>query len=189
MTSLDVLPHATNEFDRRVRLVAPDQWTQPSGLGEWTVRDLVDHVVGGNRMATVLLAGGTRDEAKAAFGLSREDTDLPAAFAESARAQADAFAAAGDMTAIVHHPMGDMPASQLLDFRLTDLVVHAWDLAQATGGDEALDAEAVAAVWELLQPFAPFIGQVGVFGEGPSGSVPDDAPLQERMLDFTGRRP
>ena len=188
MTSLDVLPHATNEFDRRVRLVATDQWTQPSGLGEWTVRDLVDHVVGGNRMATVLLAGGTRDEAKAAFGLSREDTDLPAAFAESARAQADAFAV-GDMTAIVHHPMGDMPASQLLDFRLTDLVVHAWDLAQATGGDEALDAEAVAAVWELLQPFAPFIGQVGVFGEGPSGSVPDDAPLQERMLDFTGRRP
>jgi hypothetical protein len=36
---------------------------------------------------------------------------------------------------------------------------------------------------------APIIGQIGIFGEGPSGTVGEDAPLQERLLDLTGRRP
>jgi hypothetical protein len=40
-----------------------------------------------------------------------------------------------------------------------------------------------------MQPMAPFIGQTGVFGSGPSGDVAADAPLQQRLLDFTGRRP
>ena len=31
--------------------------------------------------------------------------------------------------------------------------------------------------------------QTGVFGAGPSGKVGDDAPLQVRLLDLTGRRP
>jgi hypothetical protein len=36
---------------------------------------------------------------------------------------------------------------------------------------------------------AAMIGHVGVFGEGPSGNVPETAPLQTRLLDLTGRRP
>jgi hypothetical protein len=35
---------------------------------------------------------------------------------------------------------------------------------------------------------APFIGEVGMFGTGPSGFFNDDAPLQLRLLDLTGRR-
>ena len=36
---------------------------------------------------------------------------------------------------------------------------------------------------------APIIGDIGVFGTGPSGTVADDAPLQQRLLDLSGRRP
>ena len=36
---------------------------------------------------------------------------------------------------------------------------------------------------------APFIAEIGVFGSGPSGTVAEDAPLQQRLLDLTGRRP
>ena len=38
-------------------------------------------------------------------------------------------------------------------------------------------------------PMAPFIGEVGVFGSGPSGTVGDDATVKIRLLDLTGRRP
>lgn len=44
-------------------------------MGDWTVRDLVDHVVGGNRMATVLLAEGTSEESMAVFADSHTDLD------------------------------------------------------------------------------------------------------------------
>ena len=44
-------------------------------------------------------------------------------------------------------------------------------------------------VWTQLAPMTPFIAQTGVFGAGPSGEVGQDAPLQVRLLDLTGRRP
>lgn len=82
-----------------------------------------------------------------------------------------------------------MPGSQLLNFRAGDLILHSWDLARAIGVDETLADGPVAYVWEALQPMAPIIGQIGQFGTGPSGDVGEDAPLQQRLLDLTGRRP
>ena len=52
-----------------------------------------------------------------------------------------------------------------------------------------IDPALAAFVLEGMLPMAPMMGQVGVFGEGPSGTVDDDAPAQERLLDLTGRRP
>jgi hypothetical protein len=34
---------------------------------------------------------------------------------------------------------------------------------------------------------APHIRQIGVFGTGPSGTIPKEAPLQQRLLDLAGR--
>ena len=90
---------------------------------------------------------------------------------------------------VCQHPAGDMPGAQLRNFRIGDLLVHQWDLARATGGDEALDADVVQLVWDDISPMAPVIAQLGVFGDGPSGTVPADAPLHVRLLDLMGRRP
>jgi uncharacterized protein (TIGR03086 family) len=84
--------------------------------------------------------------------------------------------------------MGDVPAAQLLGYRVTDLTLHGWDLARAVGGDESIDAELAEFVLAGLLPMAPVIAKIGVFGDGPSGSVGDDAPVQVRLLDFSGRR-
>ena len=40
-----------------------------------------------------------------------------------------------------------------------------------------------------MSPMAGFIGKSGFFGSGPSGEVGEDAPLQSRLLDLSGRRP
>ncbi len=82
-----------------------------------------------------------------------------------------------------------MPAAQLRSLRISDLLVHQWDLARAIGANETLDPDVVQIVWDDISPMAPVIAQLGVFGNGPSGAVPDDAPLQERLLDLLGRRP
>jgi hypothetical protein len=74
-------------------------------------------------------------------------------------------------------------------FRTSDYLLHSWDLARATRGDEQLHEGLVAATWDGMQPMAPFIAETGIFGDGPSGTVGEDAPLQQRLLDFTGRRP
>ncbi len=72
-------------------------------------------------------------------------------------------------------------------FLSSDLVVHGWDLARATGQDETIDpaeAERVLADAQSLPPEAFRSAMVA----GPEVPVPADADLQTRVLGFYGRR-
>lgn len=189
MDALQALDAAAEGFARRLRTVTPDQMGAPTPCEGWDVRTLLTHVVGGNRMAVAMVDGASQEEAMEVAGATELGDDPLAAFEASARAQSDALGRPGVLEAIVHHPAGDVPGAVLLGFRIGDLTVHGWDLARAVGADEDLDPEVLEVVWGDLQPMLPIIGQVGVFGTGPSGDVADDAPLQARVLDAMGRRP
>ena len=190
MDRLEALDRARTEFDKRVRAVRPDQWEASTPCEGWTVRDLVHHVVGANRMTVLLLDGRPADEATMGMvGEAVLGDDPVAAFAESADAQQAAFREPGAEERTCHHPIGDIPGEMLLGFRIADLTLHAWDLARAIGADEELDAELVGVLWERMEPMAGTIGTMGLFGTGPSGDVEADAPLQARLLDLSGRRP
>lgn len=183
------LDRAAAEFTARLQLLTDPDWPRPTPCTELDVRALCGHVVGGNLMAARLFAGA--DAAASLDGL-RTDVlgDRPAeAFDASQHALVDAAHVPGALDGIVHHPMGDIPATRLLEFRITDLALHAWDLARAIGAPEALAPELVELLWAQISPMAPMIDQIGIFGTGPSGTVGEDAPLQTRLLDLTGRRP
>ncbi|MCU0268248.1 MAG: TIGR03086 family metal-binding protein [Acidimicrobiales bacterium] len=189
MESLEALRRATAEFDRRLSSVTDGQWDAPTPCDDWTVRQLVSHVVGGNAMAVELLGGASSEQALPFLGGLPLGDDPLATFRAGAEAQLAAFASPGALERTCHHPMGDLPGAEVAGFRVGDLTLHSWDLARAIGADEDLDAELVAAVYARLEPMAPMLDQVGVFGEGPSGAVGADAPLQRRLLDLAGRRP
>jgi uncharacterized protein (TIGR03086 family) len=189
MEPFDALDQARQEFEPRLSAVKPEHWDNATPCVDWNVRHLVSHVVSGNRMAKVLLEGGTKDEALATFSDDPLGDDAMAAFIDSADAQAAAFRKPGALNGTVDHPIGEVPASMLLGFRTGDLAIHAWDLARGTGADDQLNAELVEFLWSGLSPLAPVIGRSGAFGSGPSGAVGEDAPLQIRLLDMLGRRP
>lgn len=189
MDQLAALATATAELRRRLVAVGEEDWDRPTPCEGWSVHDLVAHVVGGNQMAVDILHGGTREEAVAALAGVTLGEDPVATFDAGAEAQLAAFDEEGALERTCAHPAGDFSGAQVLGFRIGDLTNHAWDLARALGTDEALDEDLVQVVWDGLQPLAPFIGDLGMFGTGPSGDVGEDAPLQQRMLDLTGRRP
>ena len=190
MEPLDALALARSEFARRLRLVTADDWQRPTPCADWTVRDLVVHVVGGDRMSAALVRGATREEATAVRRTIDLGDDAVAAFDAEADTLAAAFAGPGAFERNCPHPSGvDMPGARLLGFRIGDYTLHGWDLARAIGADEKLDEALVHAVWDALGPMSGVIGSSGVFGAGPSGQIADDAPLQQRLLDLTGRRP
>ena len=183
----EALDRARQDFQKRLDAVADDDWDKPTPCTDWNVRELVHHVIGGNRMATIALSGATREDNLAALRAATT-TDERVDFASTSEAQAAAFREPGALERVVQHPRMDMPGSLLLSFRTGDLAVHAWDLARAIGADEALDADVVEALYAGFEPIAPIIGQSGAFGSGASGEVPADAPLQTRLLDILGRR-
>jgi uncharacterized protein (TIGR03086 family) len=189
MDQLTALGVARQEFERRLRAVEPGDWDRPTPCEGWTVRDLVIHVLVGARMAALLVEGGSRAEAEALFVDATLPDDVLGEFEAGADAQAAAFAEPGAMDRITEHPAGDFPVPLLLGFRIGDWTMHAWDLARAIGADETLPVDLVAHVWEGIEPLEPILAASGRFGDGSSGSIGADAPLQARLLDATGRRP
>ncbi len=190
MDSLEAWARADDEFDRRVRLVGPDDWVRPTPCAGWTVRDLVAHVVAGNRISVIRLRGGTDDEVAGLAGSDVLGDDAVGAYEWSAAASRAAFARPGALERTVTiGSLGEIAAPRFLELRTADLGIHAWDLARAIGVDEWLDPELADAVLESFLPMAGSIGAIGVYGTGPSGGVTDDAPAQTRLLDLTGRRP
>lgn len=189
MEPLVALSVAREEFDRRLRVVTPGDWDRPTPCEDWTVRDLVVHVIYGGRMTAALLEGASQDEALAIVAGAELPADPVAAYAEAADLQATAFAVPGALERICHHPAGEFPGAVVLNFRIGDHTMHAWDLARAIGADETLNADLVSYVWESIAPMVPIMASTGRFGDGQSGAVGEDAPLQLRLLDATGRRP
>jgi uncharacterized protein (TIGR03086 family) len=189
MEAFDALDIATEEAGRRVREIRPDQWELPTPCVDWTVRLLVNHLVRGNTMSKMLLEGASRDEVVAMFRAADPNEDLVAGYATTVAEQNAAFRRPGALDQTVAHPMGDIPATLLLQFRTGDAALHAWDLARAIGADEQLDAELVQRIYDAMAPMAPMMAGSGAFGPGASGSVADDADVQTRLLDLAGRRP
>jgi uncharacterized protein (TIGR03086 family) len=188
MTPIEALVPAIQQVQSYLDQIQPNQWANPTPCPEWSVRGLAEHLVGGSRMSATLLNGGSADDAKACF-VGNVLGDNPAAdFAAAAAIEVTTINAAA-LDAMVDHPAMQMPGAQLLNFRISDYLIHSWDLARGLGVDDTLNPALVEHVWESIQPMAPMIPHVGVFGSGSSGAVPTDAPLQLRLLDLLGRRP
>ncbi len=189
MDPLTALDRAAQTFGLTLAQVQEGQWQDPTPNDGQNVRQLVDHVIGGNRMATVILDGGSREEGLAQFARAKDDVDPVAAFEQSRVEMAEAFAQPGALQRMVAHPAQEMPGQMLLVFRITEYALHGWDLARAIGADESIDPEVAAVLWDILSPMEGLMAGSGMFGAGRSGTVPDDAPLELRVLDISGRRP
>lgn len=184
---MELIRAASAEFERAVSELPADAWERQTPA-QITVREMVTHVVGGNRLSVDLLNGVDRRQALARLADDQLGDDPVAAAAESAEQQASAFIGTSPDRP-VDGPGGEVPASTLLLFRLIDLVVHAWDVRRGAGLDESLDPAAVEGLWALVEPRLPELLPYGAYGDGPSGTVTDDASTQLRLLDALGRRP
>lgn len=171
---------AHDEFGRRVAAVS--DWSAPTPDAEWDTRALVLHVVREQQWVPPLLRGDTIARAQAR--LNPVGSDLAAEWHRHSQAAAAAWdGAAAD--AEVHLSYDTVSAVQYLKEQVSDITIHTWDLARATGTDDALDAELVENVWREFLPQKQTLEASGLFASPVP--VPDDAPLQTRLLALTGR--
>ncbi len=189
MDTLKTFSQSRQEFELRLRQVGDDQWDLATPCSEWSVRELVNHLLLGTRMTVQLLAGSPRDEVMAGLNDDLVSSDPVAEFVALADQMDAGFGAADGLTGTVDHPMGEIPRQMFVGFRMIDNAVHAWDLASAIGADAQLDADLVSQLWGNIEPQAGMLAATGIFGDGASGDVGEDAPTQTRVLDALGRRP
>lgn len=187
---MDTLRRATDEYRSRLLEVrTASQWASATPCDEWTVRDVADHILGGNRFTVLILGGLPPDAAMDDVTDGDYEGDPGQAFEESATAQLSAFSRPGVMERMYEHPMGLISGRQIARLRMSDMVVHAWDLARALGLPERLDQVLVTESIAVFEEVGETFTAAGFFGSGPSGMLAEDSSVQLKLLDMVGRRP
>ena len=170
-------------FTATVEGTPPDAWDRPAPVDGWVARDVVGHLV---EWFPAFLDGATGIVLPT--GPSVVDDPVGAW-----RNQTDAVQALLDDPAIadrVHDlpHIGQMSLGQATDMIYTsDVFLHRWDLARATGQDETLDPDKCAVMLEGMLPIDDVLRQSGQYG--PRVIVPDDSDIQTQLLAFIGRTP
>jgi uncharacterized protein (TIGR03086 family) len=165
-----------------IRLSAITDWDAPTPDEDWNVRDLVRHVVEEQQWVPHLLAG--RTVAQARRDIEPLGDDLTAEWRLYSLAATSAWQeVAPDARVSLSYDV--VSAQDYLREQVSDVAIHSWDLARATGAPEELDSSLVEAVWTVFEPQRDTLAASGLFASPVS--VPDEAPLQRRLLALTGR--
>ncbi|WP_200303104.1 TIGR03086 family metal-binding protein [Streptomyces adelaidensis] len=179
---------AVDLFGERVHAVRGDQWDAGTPCAEWSVRDLVNHLVSEQLWVPSLVRDACMiEEVGDTFEGDLLGTDPAASWDTAAHSAREAFAGPGALERTVHLSYGDTPATAYCAQMVADLVVHAWDLSRAIGADERLPQELVSFAADEVAPYAEELEKSGLFGapvEPPAG-----ADAQTRLLCLLGRRP
>ena len=176
---------AVGEFDARVRRIGDDQWQAATPDEDWSVRDLVNHIVGEDLWAPPLLAGATIAEVGDRFAGDVLGAEPQAAWAVASAGAVGAVEQDGAMDRIVHLSFGDFPGREYALQLFADHLIHAWDLARAIGADERLDAGLVSSCATWFDAVEDAYRDAGAIAARPP--VPADADAQTMLLARFGR--
>ncbi|QKW05809.1 TIGR03086 family protein [Streptomyces sp. NA04227] len=186
--TLDLGPQ-TQEVLRLAGAVREDQLDAPTPCPDYAVRHLLGHILGlteafreAGRKNLGPLTGTDPGSSKPDIGPDWR-TQLPGlldSLAETWREPAawEGMTQAGGM---------DLPGQVAGLVAADELVVHAWDLARATGQDYRPDPAALETAHGFLAMAAQEEERPPIFG--PVIEVPESAPLLHRVIGLSGRDP
>jgi uncharacterized protein (TIGR03086 family) len=173
----------TDGFTRRVLGVGDGGWDAPAPVEGWVARDVVRHLV---TWFPGFLEGGTGIRLPAGPSVDEDPTGAWTAQRDAVQALLDDPAC--EQRVLTNPHLGEVPLPQAIDrFYTSDVFLHTWDLARATGQDETLDEGMCQMMLEGMQPMDELLRSSGQYG--PRVDVPPDAPVQDRLIGFIGRHP
>jgi uncharacterized protein (TIGR03086 family) len=165
------------------RVLGAKNWDAPAPVAGWTARDVVRHLV--EWFPGFLAAGAGIDLPR---GPSADEDPVLAWQVHSDGVQAvldDPETAHRELT---NPHLGSLPLADAIDrFYTSDVFMHTWDLARATGQDDRLDPGLCAQLLAGMEQMEEVIRSSGQYGARVE--VPGDADAQTRLLGFIGRDP
>lgn len=182
MDPISNLAAALDEARRVIGSVGADQWSAQSPCSEWDVRGVVNHMTGGAKMVAAGVAGAPFEHVEDYLG-----EDPVASFNAAADAALGAFrsnpAVLGSMITL---PFGQMPGGAVAGIFTSDFLVHAWDVAKATGQSTDLNpALSEGVLVGARQMITDAFRKPGMFDA--EQTAPEGATAADRLAAFAGR--
>jgi uncharacterized protein (TIGR03086 family) len=178
---IELVARALDQAGVVVAKVRPEQAGLPTPCAEWDVYTLVNHVVDEVLRFAESTATGRR-------GVSDGDVlgdDWAGAFQRAADALLAAWRSPGALDRTVRLPGGEVPATLTLGQHVTEIAMHTWDIAVATG--QSTDLDPVVGTAALEWGRANLVPEMRGEHVGHEVPVDDDAPLYDRLAAFGGR--
>ncbi|MFB0902146.1 MAG: TIGR03086 family metal-binding protein [Acidimicrobiales bacterium] len=184
----DVVPlyvDALAVFGNAVRDIADHEWDLPTPSTEWNVKEVVAHVVLGEAHLSSVLEGNT-SATQSELSVELLGPSPLAAWRGTALRAIDAARVPGVSDTKFDLDMGTVEGRQLFGYRITDNVVHAWDLQVAVGRPVGIQDR--FAEW-LLDFWQPMAGQIAGSEFFAAPSTPSSGSASDRLLALLGRTP
>lgn len=167
--------------------IRSDQLPYPTPCSDWTVQELLNHVVAVSEKVYSFVSGET-DHPRTAPG-DRLGDDWRGRYWETAHEVMSTLRhSVASLRRTCYLPYGTFPGDVALAIYLFDILVHGWDLASAVKVPYAMDEKATHVALEVARLVVTAEGR-GQGHYGPPHAVPPDATTSERLLAITGRNP
>jgi uncharacterized protein (TIGR03086 family) len=165
------------------RVLAATDWDAPAPVAGWTARDVVAHLTD---WCPAFLASGAGVELRRGPGVTVDPVATWQVHAGAVQELLDDPVTADRRFSNPH--TGELPLDAAIDrFYTTDVFLHTWDLARATGQDDRLDPDFCAQLLGGMAGMDEILRSSGQYG--PRVEVPAGADAQTRLLGFIGRNP
>ena len=167
-----VLNRALDQMGDMIAAVHEDQLTRPTPCSDWSVGDLLAHVLAAPERFLEMAQGGQPD-------FSTNPPPPEHGWAEAFRESADD---------LIHHwhQQGDDASAGSVDWQTAEFALHAWDLARGLGRrTDRLDPEVAERALAFMTASLTDDNRGGAFG--PEHDVPQDAGPYERIAAYAGR--
>ena len=169
--------------------VKPGQLDDGTPCTEWNVQQLMVHNIKVAEFFFRVITGDSRADRLSMFEV---DGPLPAegieaAFEAITNRIIKAARAPGALETVVNTGLGEAPMARVLAAPITDMTLHKWDLAKATGQDTTIDSSLAEVCYHNLAQVVEGARQRGAFGGDVP--VPMSASIQEKLLGLSGRQP
>ncbi len=177
---LEIIVPALNATVDRIQGM---QMNDPTPCGEFTVHDIINHMIVLGGTFSYMFRGEDPPELSppAVYGWVPTKE-----FREVMGDLLEAVQSAGAMDRTIASPVGDVPGETFARFVAVDGLLHGWDLATATGQSFDIPDDVVEEVDAFARTaISPALRTAGMFAE-PTSAPPDGSPV-ERLAAFSGR--
>jgi uncharacterized protein (TIGR03086 family) len=178
MDVVDALDQTFAQTHTVIAGVTPAQYGDRTPCTEWTVRDLLAHIIG----VVSGLGAAAAGDAPPPFELG---ADPASQFADASSATLAAWRQPGVLDRVVDGGAGPMPGQVYASINLLDTATHTWDLATATGQPAELPEPVALAALDASRMIITDAIRPGRFA--PEQPAPSGASATLQLVAFLGR--
>jgi uncharacterized protein (TIGR03086 family) len=164
--------------------IPADDWNAPSPCTEWSARDVAGHMIGGQHMIRDLATGAVPNDVNTDPGRFA-GADPVESWRAARKECSGALTPAALTRPIPFGALGEVPLRDFLDGYILEILVHTWDIAQATDRPVRLDPDLVHHAFATARVIATPLRKAGLLG--PERPAPRRAGELTRLLAFMGR--